>query len=435
VSIPALSQEVPDLFQLLPLHPICNMKRSSARDGQALTFSELVRLSHDIFVSDRVRFTLTALGMLIGTASLILVTTVSLAGKQYLLSEIRAIGANLIYAEQQNRGGGPDDIGDHLSIDDMQAVEHQVQGIVAASPVLLPLIERVPAGGGHVRTLQVMGVDPDYERVRNLLVTSGRFFDSRDADETTKVAVLNSKVAVQLYGSEKAAVGRTLTLHNLPFAVIGTFRERVETFGQSEVSDQTVLIPSPVVRYLHADPMVKQIFFSVADPSLVRARTAEVKRVLQSRHRPEAVYDVRNLTQLLSVASKTANAMTLLLLAVATVILIVSGIGIMNIMLDTVRSRIREIGVRKAVGATNRDIQWQFLFESLLIALAGGLIGILIGYAIPVAVRVFTHYPVPISGSAAILAIVVCSLVGIVFGTVPAVRAANLDPADSLRYE
>ena len=185
------------------------MKRSSARDGQALTFSELVRLSHDIFVSDRVRFTLSALGMLIGTASLFLVTTVSVAGKQYLLSEIRAIGANLIYAEQQNRGGGPDDIGDHLSIDDMQAVEHQVQGIVAASPVLLPLIERVPAGGGHVRTLQVMGVDPDYERVRNLLVTSGRFFDSRDADETTKVAERRCKCNSRTFPVSNTTAGQS----------------------------------------------------------------------------------------------------------------------------------------------------------------------------------------------------------------------------------
>jgi putative ABC transport system permease protein len=160
-----------------------------------------------------------------------------------------------------------------------------------------------------------------------------------------------------------------------------------------------------------------------------------VQRVIQSRHRPESVYSVRNLTQLVAVADKTANAMTMILLAVSLVVLLVSGIGIMNIMLATVSARIREIGIRKAIGATNREIRFQFLSEAILISLIGGTLGIIIGLAIPFSVRFFTEYRIPISGLSAIIAIVVSSLVGILFGTIPATRAAQLDPVESLRYE
>jgi len=147
------------------------------------------------------------------------------------------------------------------------------------------------------------------------------------------------------------------------------------------------------------------------------------------------VYSVSNLTELVAVANRTANALTMVLLLIATVTLLVSGIGIMNIMLATVTSRIREIGIRKAMGATNRAIKFQFLSEAVLISLGGGLIGVVLGLALPYSVRFLTEYRLPISGLSAIVAIAVSSLVGILFGTVPATRAAKLDPVESLRYE
>jgi putative ABC transport system permease protein len=196
-----------------------------------------------------------------------------------------------------------------------------------------------------------------------------------------------------------------------------------------------MVIPYTVGRYFTDTPSVKQIYFSVADPSMVGPATAQIKRVIQSRHRAESVYNVTNLTQLVAVAEKTANALTIVLLLVATVVLVVSGIGIMNIMLATVSARIREIGIRKAIGATNREIRFQFLSEAILISLIGGFAGVIIGLALPFSVRFFTEYRIPISGLSAIVAIVVSSLVGILFGTVPAARAAQLDPVESLRYE
>jgi putative ABC transport system permease protein len=242
-------------------------------------------------------------------------------------------------------------------------------------------------------------------------------------------------MAQQVYGSPEAAVGRIIKLSGLPFTVIGAFRERVDTFGQTEVTDDTMVIPYSVSRYFTDNTNVRLLYFSVADPSMVVPATLQIKNVLQSRHRAESVYSVSNLSQLVDLADKTANALTLVLLGVAAVVLLVSGIGIMNIMLATVSARIREIGIRKALGATNREIRFQFLSEAILISVGGGLIGVVVGLAIPYSVRFLTQYRIPISGLSAIVSIVVSSLVGILFGTVPAVKAAKLDPVESLRYE
>ncbi len=175
--------------------------------------------------------------------------------------------------------------------------------------------------------------------------------------------------------------------------------------------------------------------FCVSDAGDVPRATQMIQQILQARHKPESVYRVQNLTQLLQVASRTANALTLVLLAVALIVLIVGGVGIMNIMLANVRTRIREIGVRKAMGATRREIELQFLTEAVLISLAGGIVGTLLGLAVPFSVRFHTEYRIPISGLSAIIAIAVALIVGVVFGTVPAKRAAQLDPVEALHYE
>jgi putative ABC transport system permease protein len=397
-----------------------------------LVLGEIVSFAYETFCGNKVRFALTALGMVIGTASLILVVTIGMTGKQYVLNQIQAIGANMVYAEYQGGSGIANP--DLLTIEDMGAVLQQVPGIAAASPVV-PFDDRVPIGNGKERDVRVLGVLPEYSSVRNLVVLSGRFFDAEDAQAHNKVGVITQQLAEQLYGSTEEAVGKVLKLSGLPFTVIGTFKERVNTFGQSEVTSNTMVIPYTVSRYFADTPEVKQLYFSTAEPSMVVPVTEQIRKVLQARHRPESIYDVENLTELVAVADRTANALTVVLLLVATVTLLVSGIGIMNIMLATVSARIREIGIRKAVGATNREIRFQFLSEAILISLVGGFVGVVIGLALPFSVRFFTEYRIPISGLSAIVAIVVSSLVGILFGTVPAARAAKLDPVESLRYE
>ena len=410
---------------------------TTAARGQApkLVLGEILSFAYDTFCTNKVRFALTALGMVIGTASLILVVTIGMTGKQYVLNQIQSIGANLIEAEYE---GGGDSIThstpDPLTIDDLHAAEQQVPGVVAASPVV-NLSDRIPIGNGKEQDILVLGVFPQYRVVRNLVVLSGRFFDAEDSQAHNKVGVITQKLAEKVYGSTEGAVGKVIKLSGLPFTIIGTFKERVDTFGQSEVIDSTMVIPYTVSRYFTDTPNVKQMYFSVADPSMVGPATEQIKQVLQSRHRSESVYKVQNLTELVAVADKTANALTMVLLLIAAVTLLVSGIGIMNIMLATVSSRIREIGIRKAMGATNSEIRFQFLSEAILISLIGGLAGVIIGLALPFSVRYLTEYRIPISGLSAIVAIVVSSLVGILFGTVPATRAAKLDPVESLRYE
>lgn len=400
-----------------------------------VAFSEIVSFAYDTFCSNKVRFMLTALGMVIGTASLILVVTIGLTGKQYVLNLIQGIGANLIYAEYE---GGAQRITntapDPLTADDLTAVREQVPSVVAGSPVVM-LNERVPVGDGKERDIQILGTYPEYARVRNLVVVSGRFFDQQDEQSHNKVGLITEKMAEEIYGSPGAAVGKVVKLSGLPFTIIGTFRERVNTFGESEVTTNTLVIPYTVSRYFTDTPTVKLLYFSVSDSSMVEPVTEQVRKVIQSRHRAESVYNVTNLTQLVKVAEKAADALTLMLLGVAAIVLLVSGIGIMNIMLATVSARIREIGIRKALGATNREIQFQFLSEAIFISVGGGLIGVVIGLALPYSVRFLTEYRIPISGLSAIVAILVSSFVGVLFGTIPATRAARLDPVESLRYE
>jgi len=400
-----------------------------------MAMGEIVSFAYDTFCSNKIRFILTALGMVIGTASLILVVTIGMTGRQYVLNQIQAIGTNEVWAEYL--GGAPhisNSNPDPLTIEDLHAIRQEVPGIVASSPVA-QLSDRIPAGNGKEKDVSILGVDPDYLHVRNLVIPSGRFFDQEDSQAHNKVAVITEKMAVEVYGSSQAAVGKVIKLTGLPFTIIGTFKERVETFGQSEIVDNTMLIPFSVSRYFMEIPNVKLLYFSMEDPSMVISATAQIKRVLQSRHRAESVYDVANLTALLSMADRIATGLTWVLLLVAMVTLLVSGIGIMNIMLATVTSRIREIGIRKAIGATNREIRFQFLAEAILISLIGGFAGIVIGLAIPYSVRFLTEYRIPISGLSAIIAIIVSSVVGVIFGTVPAARAAQLDPVESLRYE
>ncbi len=397
--------------------------------------SEILNFAYDAFCSNKLQFTLTALAMAVGTASVILVATIGLTGKQYILRQLQSIGTNMIYADYQGGAQRIDSTPDPMTVDDVQAIRAQVPSVVAASPTVA-LGDRISVGAGKQSDILVLGIDPDYMRVRNLKVLAGRFFDAEDSSGRNKVGVITEKLAQKLFGSDQAAIGQNIKLSGgLPFTIVGVFKESVDTFGQSDIQEETMLIPYTVSRFFTPTSAVYQIYFSVATPQDVTSATEAIKRVLHSRHRAESVYSVQNLTQLLTVAGKIADAMTLILMLVSFVTLLVSGIGIMNIMLATVTSRIREIGIRKAIGATNRTIRFQFLAEAILISLTGGIVGIVFGLALPWSARFLTDYRIPISGWPAIIAIVVSSIVGIIFGTVPATRASQLDPVESLRYE
>ncbi len=407
----------------------------TAQRRLTIGIGEILNFAYESFCSNKLQFTLTALAMAVGTASVILVATIGLTGKQYMLRQLQSIGPNMIYADYQGGSSRIDSTPDPITIGDVQAVREQVSSVVAASPTVA-LGDRIDVGAGKQSDILVLGVDPEYLQVRNLKVLAGRFFDNEDSSGRNKVGVITEKLAQRIYGSTPAAIGQIIKLSGgLPFTIIGVFKESVDTFGQSEIQEDTMLIPYTVSRFFKPTSAVNEIYLSVATAQDVLPATAAIKRVLQSRHRPESVYSVQNLNQILTVASKIADAMTLILTLVSFVTLLVSGIGIMNIMLATVTSRIREIGIRKAVGATNREIRLQFLAEAIVISVTGGIVGIVVGLAIPWSVRFFTDYRLPVSGPAAIIAIIVSSIVGIIFGTIPATRASQLDPVESLRHE
>jgi putative ABC transport system permease protein len=404
---------------------------------RTMMLSEILKLALDSFSASKLRFALTALGMVIGTASVILVVTIGLTGRQFILNEIQKIGTNQIEVEYSGGGAvGAEKVvyNDFLTRDDEKAVLTQVPSIVASSPVLQSH-DRISFGSGVVKDTLILGVSPQYRDVRNLIVLSGRFFDEQDENAHVMCADVTVPFAREMFGSADEAVGKQFSIQGIPFTIIGTFKESVDTFGETEIADQTVLIPFSVARYFTGTDNVKQIYFTIRSMDEVPDATREIQRIVQARHRPNSVYKTFDLRELLAMANRISIALIAVLVMVAAVTLAVGGVGIMNIMLANVRSRIREIGIRKALGATYREIKLQFLAEAIIISLAGGLIGCFVGLAVPLSIRLFSDYPLPISLWSVVIALAAATAVGVVFGTVPATRAAQMDPVESLKYE
>jgi len=402
-----------------------------------VAFRETVALALDSFCANKTRFLLTMLGMVIGAASIILVATVGSTGKQYALDTISSLGPNKV--EMQYAGGivmGPNNIGapDYMTLEDMQAVDEDVPGIVASSP-MLELDTSISMGSGVTKTAMLLGVSPQYKQVRNLKVLAGRFFDDEDAVTHAKVAVVVAAMSQELYGSYGAAIGKRISVHGIPFTIIGVFKESIDTYGASEISDHTLLIPYEVGRYFTGTNTLKEIFFSMESPGEVEPAAARIREIIQSRHRPGSVYKAATLTDVLKTMAQIADMLTIVLLLASAITLIVSGVGIMNSMLANVQARIKEIGIRKALGATRREIRTQFLTESIFMSLSGGLVGTIIGVALPLSLRLFTSFKIPVSPWSAVIALGTSVLVGVIFGTLPAERAARLDPVATLKYE
>lgn len=402
-----------------------------------VAFRETINLAIDSFCASKARSLLTMLGMVIGSASIILVATLGLTGRQFAISQISSIGPNMI--EMQYVGGnvtGPGNVStpDNMTRDDMNAVLEQVPNIVASSP-MIEFHDRISMGSGVSKDTMLLGVSPQYKDVRNLKILAGRFFDDQDAIAHTKVAVIVQPLAKALFGSEAAAIDHTISVQGIPFVIIGVFKESIQTFGMSEVSDQTILIPYSVGRYFTGTDTVKQIFFTVPDAGQVEPAARQISEIIRSRHRATSVYNAFTLTEVLSVMGQIASMLTIVLMLASAITLIVSGVGIMNSMLANVQARIKEIGIRKALGATSREIRLQFLTEAVFLSLSGGLVGTIIGMAIPYGVRLFTNIAIPTSWWSAVIALATSVLVGVVFGTLPAQRAAKLDPVTTLKYE
>jgi putative ABC transport system permease protein len=420
-----------------PVNTASSFDRTLRSARSTVAFRETLNLAVDSFRAGKTRFLLTMLGMVIGSAAIVLVATVGLTGQQYAHDTISGLGPNKV--EMQYSGGevmGPDNVStpDYMTREDMQAVDNQVPGIIASSP-MLEYHDRIAVGNGVTKDAMLLGVSPQYKEVRNLKVLAGRFFDDEDSVTHAKVAVVVLPMAKELFGSTDRAVGQTISIRGIPFTVIGVFKESTDTYGQSEISDHTMLVPYEVARYFTGSDTLKEIFFSMQTSAEVEPAAAKITQIIHDRHRNTSVYKAQTLTDILHTMDKIANMLTIVMLLASLITLIVAGVGIMNSMLANVQARIKEIGIRKALGATGREIRLQFLTESVFLSLSGGLIGTLIGLALPLSVRFLTDFTVPINLWSAVIALTTSVVVGVIFGTLPANRAAALNPVETLKYE
>jgi putative ABC transport system permease protein len=399
-----------------------------------LPIRETLQTAHQALMRNWGRAVLTSLSMVVGTASLVLVVVAGISGRAYALDLIRGVGTNLISISHESADtlAGTRALADRLNMGDLKAIRDEVPGVRSVAPQIIKFPTIILDGVSRVVSL--IGTTPEYRDVRNIQVLQGRFLDENDESSRSKVCLVTEILAQKL--ERDPEYKGTLSLYGLRFTVVGVFRERVSTFGMSEVTDNSALVPLSVIRYFNPGDTIDQMYASATSMDVVPQVTAEIKQLLISRHRNQSLYAVINLKEMLKTANSISLGLSLVLLVVAAISLIASGIGIMNVMLITVTERTREIGIKKAIGALRRVLLIEFLLESLMLSGGGGLVGILLGIAIPYSVHFFAptiqiHIP-PIS---VVLGFGVTLLIGIVFGMIPALKASRLNPVEALRYE
>jgi putative ABC transport system permease protein len=395
---------------------------------------ETLSVAIDALRGNKLRAILTSLGVIIGSASIVLVVTVALTSRKFVISQIEGIGSNLVWAELVNAGTKGQPLSYELTVPDMEAVKASVPGVQeVAGTRELPMSIIV---GGAARPVNLIGVTEGFQTIRRLVILRGRYFDSADMETRSKVCLITKELSDHVFGLENP-IGGTIRMGELTFTVIGVFRERVTTFGLSEIQKESVIIPHTLMKYYTGVDVLRVLYAQAKSPDDVPGVERQMTRLLLSRHPIEAEYDVQTLAAILGAAKNISLALTIVLLVIAFIALLISGIGIMNIMLVTVTERTREIGIRKAIGAAHREILYQFLIEAFLISGGGAVLGILIGVAIPVLIQPLLpgNLRVPISGASVLIAFAVSCSTGLFFGYLPANEAARLQPIESLRYE
>ena len=405
-----------------------------------MNWSETSNLAVEALRANKLRATLTMLGVIIGSACIVLVVTVALTGKRYIGDQIEAVGSNIVYASlEQSSTSQNISLADQISVSDLDAIQRGVPQVVHVSGS-----NDIPMNVVAARKdwpVKLIGVTQGFQQIRKLVILGGRYFDDADFSTVSKVCLVSEHLAKIALPTDNP-IGQEIHVGELSFTVIGTFRERVGTFGQSEMRDDSVLVPFPLIKYYAGDNYILTLYAQADRPEDVPQVTQDVARILRSRHRAEADYSVQNLASILQTARSISTALTVVLLLIALLALVISGIGIMNIMLVTVTERTREIGIRKAIGARRKEILYQFLIEAVLISGVGALIGIAFAVAVPFAIEALVQFlpvpggiVIPISWLSVFAAFIVSCATGVLFGYLPAKKAASLQPVESLRYE
>jgi len=395
---------------------------------------ETLSVSIDALRANKLRAMLTSLGVIIGSASIVLVVTVALTSKKFVISKIEAVGSNVVWAELVRSSEKAQPLSYELTLDDMEAARNAIPEIAQVAGTTD--VQMTVVAQGLVRPVTLIGVTSGYREIRRLVVLRGRYLDSLDMESRSKTCVITPQLSKRLFGQDNP-VGRDLHVGELIFTIIGVFNERVETFGLSDIQSETVLIPFGLIKYYTGVDTLKVLDAQATTPEDVPSVQRRLAELLQSRHSGGAEYHVQTLTAILTAAKDISLALTIVLIVIAFIALLISGIGIMNIMLVTVTERTREIGIRKAIGAARKEIMYQFLTEAFLISGGGAVLGILIGLLVPVVAQFFLpgNLRVPVSTTSVVMAFVVSCSTGLFFGYLPANQAAKLQPIESLRYE
>jgi putative ABC transport system permease protein len=392
---------------------------------------------------NKMRSTLTMLGIIIGVGAVIAMIAIGSGAKKRIAEQIASMGSNLLIVLSGSSTSGGMRFGSGtvptLTADDAQAILSEIPSVRYVAPSY-PGVAQVVYGNQNWST-SIQGTTPEMLDIREWPVTSGRSFTQQDLDGATKVCLLGTTVVENLFGGIDP-VGQIVRIQKVPFTVIGVLGDKGQTsYGRDQ--DDTILVPLTTAQKrlfgMQFPGMVRTITVQATGPEVMGQVEEEINAVLRQRHRIQPRQDndftVRNLTEIMSTAQETASVMSLLLGAIASISLIVGGIGIMNIMLVSVTERTREIGIRIAVGAKGKDILLQFLIESLVLSLIGGTIGIGSGIVGTLILAKFTQWPTLFSMQAILLAFFFSSVVGIFFGFYPARKASLLNPIEALRYE
>ena len=405
-----------------------------------MVFKESVQIALKALLANKLRSILTMLGIIIGVGAVIAMVSVGMGVRRSVQSSIASLGSNMLIVSpgSANSGGVRSAAGSTVTLkyEDAEAIKNKIKNIDYVSPTVSNSYQIVNGNQNWNSTIQ--GVTPEYMAIRSLTVATGSFITQNDLNTRNRVAVIGTTVAENLFGSSNP-VGQTIRIHNSPYKVIGV----LESKGQSSMGqdqDDVVIVPLTTAQErLLGITYVRSINIQVSDAAKMDQAQSEVETLLRQRHHiigdKEDDFSVRNLTSLMETMTQTTTMITLLLGSIAGISLLVGGIGIMNIMMVSVTERTREIGIRKALGATFRNIMMQFLIESVVIGVVGGLIGIGFGCLISMAIAKFGGFNTVITAAPVLLSFFFSVGIGLFFGIYPARKAALLDPIEALRYE
>ncbi len=392
---------------------------------------------------NKMRSILTSLGIIIGVSSVIIMLAIGMGAQRSMAENMAKMGSNLLMVVSGSTTSGGIRMGagskQTLTYSDALDIQKKCPSVLAVAPYLSGT-KQVVFGNQNWST-GIQGTTPNVMIVRDWGVEYGRSFSEEDVSNSTKVCLLGQTVAENLFG-DLDPVGKTVRIEGMPFTVVGVLESKGQS-GMGQDQDDTIMIPITTAqkKLIGVDfpGMVRHIMVKAVDEDAVYTAQEEIEELLRTRHRlgskQEDDFTIRNLTQMMETAKESAKIMAILLGSIASVSLLVGGIGIMNIMLVSVTERTKEIGIRMAIGAKASDIRIQFLLESLLLSLMGGTVGVVLGILLAKIVEVFFDLPVYIAWWSLLLSFGFSGIVGVTFGYYPAYRASLLDPIEALRYE